>query len=116
MCIYTCNTFNTFYLMVRIDIDAVLKESIRLFPPAPAFSLKPHEDTVIGGKYKISTTDNFTILPSVLHKDPTVWVDPDTFSPERMLPENFAKLPAHAWKPFGNGARSCIGRPFAMQV
>lgn len=32
-----------------------------------------------------------------------------------MLDENFNKLPKNAWKPFGNGARACIGRPFAMQ-
>jgi cytochrome P450/NADPH-cytochrome P450 reductase len=32
-----------------------------------------------------------------------------------MLDEPFNKLPKNAWKPFGNGARACIGRPFAMQ-
>lgn len=32
-----------------------------------------------------------------------------------MLDEEFNKLPKNAWKPFGNGARACIGRPFAIQ-
>lgn len=41
--------------------------------------------------------------------------NPDEFIPERMLDENFRKLPSHAWKPFGSGSRSCIGRAFAWQ-
>jgi len=32
-----------------------------------------------------------------------------------MLDEKFSKLPKAAWKPFGNGMRACIGRPFAWQ-
>jgi cytochrome P450/NADPH-cytochrome P450 reductase len=32
-----------------------------------------------------------------------------------MLDEKFNKLPKAAWKPFGNGMRACIGRPFAWQ-
>lgn len=50
------------------------------------------------------------------HLDPAVWGDDaNEFKPERMLDEPFNKLPKNAWKPFGNGARACIGRPFAMQ-
>ena len=37
------------------------------------------------------------------------------FRPERMLHGGFEKLPPDAWKPFGNGVRGCIGRPFAWQ-
>lgn len=37
------------------------------------------------------------------------------FKPERMLDEEFEKLPPGAWRPFGNGVRSCIGRSFAWQ-
>jgi len=32
-----------------------------------------------------------------------------------MLDEPFSKLPKNSWKPFGNGMRGCIGRPFAWQ-
>jgi cytochrome P450/NADPH-cytochrome P450 reductase len=35
--------------------------------------------------------------------------------PERMLDGKFEALPPNAWKPFGNGMRGCIGRPFAWQ-
>jgi hypothetical protein len=36
-------------------------------------------------------------------------------SPERMLDGGFERLPPDSWKPFGNGMRGCIGRPFAWQ-
>ncbi|MBV8094703.1 MAG: cytochrome P450 [Acetobacteraceae bacterium] len=41
--------------------------------------------------------------------------DAEAFRPERFAPEVAEKLPANAWKPFGNGVRACIGRGFAMQ-
>jgi cytochrome P450 len=38
-----------------------------------------------------------------------------TNRPERMLNGGFKNLPPDSWKPFGNGVRGCIGRPFAWQ-
>ncbi len=56
------------------------------------------------------------VLMPMLHRDPTVWGDDvEAFRPERFAPEATEKLPPNAWKPFGNGQRACIGRPFAMQ-
>src|SRR5205085_6721801 len=56
------------------------------------------------------------VLAPMLHRDPQVWgPDAEAFRPERFAPEVAASLPPNAWKPFGNGARACIGRPFAMQ-
>ncbi|WP_375691691.1 bifunctional cytochrome P450/NADPH--P450 reductase [Pseudooceanicola sp. LIPI14-2-Ac024] len=96
-------------------IEQILMESLRLWPTAPAFALKPHEDTVIGGKYPVKTTDTVMVLVPELHRDPNVWDTPEAFRPERFAPEAAAALPPNAWKPFGTGARACIGRPFAMQ-
>jgi cytochrome P450/NADPH-cytochrome P450 reductase len=97
-------------------IDQVLKESLRLWPTAPLFGLSPLEDTVIGGKYEIKKSQViFVLLPS-LHRSSKVWKgDVEAFEPERFDPENATKLPPNAYKPFGNGQRACIGRPFAMQ-
>lgn len=104
-------------------INAVLREALRLNSTAPAFSLRPHptknkEDPVtIGkGKYALQKDESLIILLSKLHRDPEVYgPDAEEFKPERMLDENFDKLPKNAWKPFGNGLRGCIGRPFAWQ-
>ena len=55
------------------------------------------------------------VLLSELHRDPRVWDQPEEFRPERLLNGGFEKLPPNSWKPFGNGQRGCIGRPFAWQ-
>ena len=97
-------------------IDQVLKETLRLWPTAPAIGVRPLQDTVIGGKYEVTTEDTLMMLLPNLHRDPAVWgEDVEAFRPERFAPEALKTLPEHAWKPFGNGQRACIGRPFAMQ-
>ncbi|KAI9019699.1 cytochrome P450 family protein [Hyaloraphidium curvatum] len=99
-------------------IDQVLKETLRLWPTAPAFSVYPTEgDTVIGGKWPVRKEgDVVYILSPALHRDPVVWgPDPEAFDPERFEFEAAQKLPPNCWKPFGNGQRACIGRPFALQ-
>ncbi len=97
-------------------LDMVLKESLRLWPTAPAFGVYPFEKTVIGGKYEVTPYDTLIVLLPSLHRDPRVWQgDPERFDPERFSPEAEAALPENAYKPFGNGQRACIGRPFALQ-
>ena len=72
--------------------------------------------TLGNGKYVLNEDESIAIILSKLHRDPAVYgPDADEFKPERMLDENFEKLPKNAWKPFGNGMRGCIGRPFAWQ-
>ena len=97
-------------------IEQILQETLRLWPTAPAFAVAPHEPTTIAGRYPVTPEDTLLVLIPTLHRDPKVWgADAETFRPERFAPEAAAKLPPNAWKPFGNGARSCIGRGFAMQ-
>jgi cytochrome P450 / NADPH-cytochrome P450 reductase len=96
-------------------IEHVLMETLRLWPTAPAFAVRALAPTVIGGRYEITPDDIVLLLLPALHRDPAVWDEPEAFRPERFEPENVEKLPPHAWKPFGSGRRSCIGRGFAMQ-
>jgi cytochrome P450/NADPH-cytochrome P450 reductase len=97
-------------------VEQVLMETLRLWPTAPAFQLKAREDTVIGGRYAITKRDTITVLIPMLHRDTSAWGDDvEEFKPERFESEAFAKMPPNSWKPFGNGQRACIGRPFAMQ-
>lgn len=97
-------------------IEQILMESLRIWPTAPAFGVKPIANTLLAGRYPLTTKDTVLVLEPMLHRDTAVWGDDaEAFRPERFAPENAEKLPPNAWKPFGNGARACIGRPFAMQ-
>ncbi|KAF2667506.1 cytochrome P450 [Microthyrium microscopicum] len=100
-------------------INAVLRETLRLCATIPIIALQANEDTVIGGKYAIKGGEPILCLLAKVHLDPAVYgEDANEFVPERMLDENFDRLNKefpNSWKPFGNGARGCIGRPFAWQ-
>jgi cytochrome P450/NADPH-cytochrome P450 reductase len=96
-------------------ITQILKEALRLWPPAPAYGIAPRSDETIGGKYKLKKNTFITVLVLALHRDPSVWgPNPDAFDPENFSREAEAARPINAWKPFGNGQRACIGRGFAM--
>lgn len=96
-------------------ITQILKEALRLWPPAPAYGIAPLSDETIGGKYKLKKNTFITVLVLALHRDPSVWgPNPDAFDPENFSREAEAARPLNAWKPFGNGQRACIGRGFAM--
>jgi cytochrome P450 / NADPH-cytochrome P450 reductase len=96
-------------------ITQILKEALRLWPPAPAYGISPLKDETIGGKYKLKKNTFITVLVLALHRDPSVWgPNPDAFDPENFSKEAEARRPVNAWKPFGNGQRACIGRGFAM--
>lgn len=103
-------------------LNAVLRETIRLFPTAPAFIRAIRKESqdqwepLAGGKYALSKDDKVICLLIKSQKDPKVYgEDAKEFKPDRMLDENFEKLPKGAWKPFGTGLRACIGRAFAWQ-
>src|SRR5216683_3979734 len=97
-------------------ITQILKEALRLWPPAPAYGISPLKDEAIGGgKYKLKKGTFVLVLVTALHRDPGVWgPNPDAFNPENFSREAEAARPVNAWKPFGNGQRACIGRGFAM--
>lgn len=95
-------------------IRMILNESLRLWPTAPAFVLYAKEDTLLANQYPIQKDDTLIVLVSKLHRDRAVWGDDvEEFRPERF--EDPSKIPADAYKPFGNGQRACIGQQFALQ-
>lgn len=100
-------------------MNGVLRETLRLNATIPLFTVEAFEDTLLAGKYPVKAGETIVNLLSKSHLDPTVYGDDVLeFKPERMLDENFARLSKeypNSWKPFGNGIRGCIGRPFAWQ-
>jgi cytochrome P450 len=91
----------------------VLKESMRLFPPAPIISRRAAADTDLGGKAVKAGTQ--VIIPIyAIQRHTRYWSDPDRFDPTRFAPENEAKISRYHYMPFGAGPRICIGMAFAM--
>jgi cytochrome P450 len=93
--------------------DMVIKEAMRLYPPAWLVSREPTEDVVVGG-YPVKKAETVLMSPYILHHDPRWWDEPERFIPERFSPENEARLHKHAYIPFGSGPRICIGSSFAL--
>ena len=92
--------------------DAVIKESLRLYPPAWAVGREALEDCEIGG-YHIPAKSQLFISQWVTHRDPRYFEKPEQFIPERWLDGLEKRLPRYAYFPFGGGPRLCIGNGFA---
>lgn len=96
-------------------VRRVLDESLRLWPTAPAFAREARHDTVLGGEHPMRTGAWTLVLTPLLHRDPAVWgADADRFDPDRFDAAAVRSRPAHTFKPWGTGARACIGRQFAL--
>ena len=93
--------------------DAVVKETIRLYPPAYVLGREALADCEIGG-YTIPAGATIFMSPWVMHRDPRWFTSPEKFLPERWLDGLAARLPRFAYMPFGGGPRICIGDRFAM--
>ncbi|CAI9778630.1 unnamed protein product [Fraxinus pennsylvanica] len=102
-----------------VYLQAIVKETLRLFPPGPLSV--PHEameDCHVGG-YFIPRGNWLMVNVWKLHRDPRIWSEPDEFIPERFLTSHAEVdyLGQHfEFTPFGSGRRSCPGITFAMQV
>ncbi|MFM9371958.1 cytochrome P450 [Streptomyces sp. Da 82-17] len=93
----------------------VLDESLRLWPTAPAFAREARQDTVLGGEHPMRRGAWALVLTMTVHRDPAAWgEDAERFDPDRFEPSAVRGRPAHVFKPFGTGARACIGRQFAL--
>ncbi|NBM19221.1 bifunctional cytochrome P450/NADPH--P450 reductase [Streptomyces sp. GC420] len=101
--------------IMQLDvIPRILEETLRLWAPIPLIAKAPVEDTVIGGRYQLKKGTRANILMGALHSHPGAWEAPHEFDIDRWLPENRVQQHPHAYKPFGNGVRACIGRQFAL--
>jgi cytochrome P450 len=91
----------------------VVKESMRLFPPAYAVGREAVRDCEVGG-YPVPAGMQLFAFQWVVHRDARWYDEPDSFRPERWREEVAARLPKFAYFPFGGGPRQCIGNSFAV--
>lgn len=93
--------------------DAVVRESMRLFPPAWALGREAIAPCEVGG-FTVPIGTQLWVAPWIVHRDARWFPEPLAFRPARWA-NGFAKtLPRHAYFPFGGGPRICIGNAFAM--
>ena len=91
----------------------VLKEAMRLYPPAWGIGRRSATGDEIGG-WEIPPGADVLVSPWVTHRHPGFWEAPERFDPERFTPEREAARHRHAYFPFGAGPRACIGQYFSM--
>ncbi|KAJ9176609.1 hypothetical protein P3X46_011901 [Hevea brasiliensis] len=102
-----------------VYLKAIIKETLRLYPAGPlAVPREAMEDCTLCG-YHIPKGTRFLTNLWKLHRDASVWPNPEEFKPYRfltththvdLLGQNFELVP------FGSGRRSCPGLNFALQV
>jgi cytochrome P450 len=93
-------------------MDAVLSETLRLYPPAYVFGRRALRPTVVGDA-SIPAGTIVLMSPWAMHRDPRFFEDPDDFRPERWLEGLASRLPKFAFFPFSGGPRRCVGSSFA---
>ncbi len=93
--------------------EAVIKETLRLYPAAYVTAREPQEDVHIG-PFPVPKGHTVIISPYVTQRDPRWFDAPEQFRPERWLNGLEKRLPKFAYLPFGGGPRVCIGNTFAL--
>jgi cytochrome P450 len=93
--------------------EMVIKEAMRLYPPAFAVTRQNIEDVTIAD-YPIKKNSIVMVNIYGMHRDVRFFENPDQFRPERFSTENEKNPSKYAYLPFGGGPRVCIGNQFAM--
>lgn len=91
----------------------VLKESLRLYPPAWLIPLRARSGARLGG-HPLEEGDAVWCSQWVTHRDARWFSDPTAFRPERWDEETAAPTAGQTWFPFGTGPRTCIGARFGQ--
>ncbi|MER7462460.1 cytochrome P450 [Streptomyces sp. NPDC097981] len=96
-----------------VHTQRIFTETLRLYPPAWMYTRMTTQDTELGGHPLPAGTD-VLISPYVIHRSPDLFADPETFDPDRWLPERAKDVTRGSYLPFGAGSRKCIGDVFGM--
>lgn len=92
--------------------EKVLRESMRLYPPAWTLGRQALTDYMID-KYVIPRGSIILMSQYVMHHNPQYYPSPEVFDPDRWTKEFKSMLPRFSYFPFGGGNRGCVGEPFA---
>ena len=92
--------------------ESVIKETMRLYPPAWSVARTAIGDFELEG-YRIPAGANVVMSQWIMHRDVRFFSEPEKFDPDRWSAPACQSLPKFAYFPFGGGPRQCIGASFA---
>ncbi|KAG5252431.1 cytochrome P450 [Salix suchowensis] len=102
-----------------VYFQAIVKETLRLYPPGPLLVPRESlEDCYVGG-YLVPRGTQLLVNAWKLHRDPRIWENPCEFGPERFLTSHGSidvRGQQFEYVPFGAGRRQCPGISSSLQV
>ncbi|KAL3533137.1 hypothetical protein ACH5RR_006658, partial [Cinchona calisaya] len=98
-------------------LKAIIKETLRLFPPAPLLVPRYTMESCIIDEYEIQPKTTVYVNAWAIARDPEYWENPDEFLPERFLDSTMdAKGQDFQLIPFGAGRRGCPGFSLGLAI
>ncbi|XWS21117.1 hypothetical protein CRYUN_Cryun30bG0027900 [Craigia yunnanensis] len=102
-----------------VYIQAIVKETLRMYPPAPLSAPRELSESCSVGGYEIPEGTRLIVNLHKIQRDPKIWPEPTEFKPERFLTTHKVvdvRGQHFELMPFGSGRRSCPGTSFALQM
>ncbi|MER6089674.1 cytochrome P450 [Streptomyces bluensis] len=99
----------------RQALQALIHETLRLYPSAWILPRHATEDDILAGGYAVRAGTDILISPYLTHRDPELWPEPEHFDPRRFLTPDGRPTHPGAYYPFGLGPRACLGLQFALR-
>ena len=96
-----------------VKVEAFLKETMRLFPPAPLMGRRTAKTETISG-HTFPPGSTLFVPVYAIQRHALLWETPERFDMTRFLGGNAKKIRRTAYMPFGAGPRICVGGTFAM--
>jgi cytochrome P450 len=102
-----------------VYLQAIVKETLRLYPASPLVHRALLEDCTLSGGYFIPAHTRVMINVWKIQRDETKWANPDEFQPERYFTTHKdmdVRGQSYEYLAFGTGRRSCAGVSMALQM
>uniref|UniRef100_A0A1Q3FIT7 Putative cytochrome p450 n=1 Tax=Culex tarsalis TaxID=7177 RepID=A0A1Q3FIT7_CULTA len=96
-------------------LEQVVNETLRMHPPVPFIARNANHAYRLTNPDVTLEADTMVMVPVyAIHSDPDIYPNPSRFDPDRFTPEAVQARHSHAFLPFGDGPRNCIGLRFAL--